>query len=167
MTDLPERLRNLAESLEGYLWDYPLLSKDACIEAAQEIERLRKQIESAPKTLDGTIARPGLFVHGDWGAACIVKVCDGGEYGYTAEIADVEGPQGWVRLSQCYATPMVQGDSWENINKRVMEHDIKYAVKKIDESTRKALESAPDNGRLEPVAEVSPLTNRPDDGMPR
>lgn len=170
MTDLPERLRSLAESLEGDEWGHPLLSQKTCIDAAVEIERLlklafigehhfpdltwkkrceeqqieinklRRQIETAPKTLDGTVARPGLFVHGDWGAACIIKVCDGGEYGYTAEISDSEGPQGWVRLDQCYTTPVIQGDSWENISRRTMEHSLKYAMRKIDESTKPDLD---------------------------
>ena len=41
MSDLPERLRVLTDSLEGDDWDHPLLSREACRDAAAEIESLR------------------------------------------------------------------------------------------------------------------------------
>ena len=51
MNDLPERLRALADSLEGDDWNHPLLSLEACREAAAEIERLRKQLFDAQQAL--------------------------------------------------------------------------------------------------------------------
>jgi hypothetical protein len=41
--DLPERLRDLAESLEGDDWEHPLLSQVTCRLAADEIERARAE----------------------------------------------------------------------------------------------------------------------------
>ena len=43
MTDLPERLRHLAESLEGDDWEHPITARDDCLRAADEIERLRHE----------------------------------------------------------------------------------------------------------------------------
>ena len=38
---LPERLRTLAETLDGCEWNHPLCSADDCGEAAKDIERLK------------------------------------------------------------------------------------------------------------------------------
>ena len=46
MTDLPERLRHLAESLEGDDWEHPITARDDCLRAADEIERLREALQS-------------------------------------------------------------------------------------------------------------------------
>jgi hypothetical protein len=56
MTDLPQRLRDLAEVLDGIEWDIPLLSKEACLEAAGIIEKL-------PKTADGVAVVPGMRLY--------------------------------------------------------------------------------------------------------
>ena len=42
-----DRLRALAETLEGDEWEHPLLSKEACVEAADELNRLTKRVERA------------------------------------------------------------------------------------------------------------------------
>lgn len=41
---LPERLRSLAETLDGCEWNHPLRSADDCREAAKEIERLKSEM---------------------------------------------------------------------------------------------------------------------------
>ena len=58
-----------------------------------------------PRTADGVLARPGMEVYFNRTHATIRKVCDGGEYGYTVEVEDAEGPQGWVSLSRCFSKP--------------------------------------------------------------
>lgn len=45
MTDLPDRLRSLAESLEGDEWEHPLTAQQDCLRAAEEIERLRADLD--------------------------------------------------------------------------------------------------------------------------
>jgi hypothetical protein len=45
--NLPERLRDLAETLCGCQWNHPLCSPATCNEAADEIERLRAEIADA------------------------------------------------------------------------------------------------------------------------
>lgn len=45
MNDLPERLRSLAESLDGDEWEHPLMSREVCIEAATLIELLRNIVD--------------------------------------------------------------------------------------------------------------------------
>lgn len=48
MTDLSQRLRDLAEVLDGIEWDIPLCSKEACLEAADLIEKLPMTADSVP-----------------------------------------------------------------------------------------------------------------------
>lgn len=43
MADLPERLRDLAETLNGDEWEHPITAPDDCLAAADEIERLRSK----------------------------------------------------------------------------------------------------------------------------
>jgi len=50
MKDLPERLRALADALEALEWDVPLLSREACLEAAKVLERMEAKGESAGLT---------------------------------------------------------------------------------------------------------------------
>lgn len=45
--NLPERLRDLAETLCGCQWNHPLCSPATCNEAADEIERLRAEVADA------------------------------------------------------------------------------------------------------------------------
>lgn len=66
-----------------------------------ELEALREKL---PKTADGVPVMPGMVVHFHNSTATVRKVCDGGEYGYTVETEDVDGPQGWVPLRDCYST---------------------------------------------------------------
>ena len=40
MNDLPERLRSLAASLDGDQWEHPIMAREACLRAADAIERL-------------------------------------------------------------------------------------------------------------------------------
>ena len=42
MTDLTQRLRELAEALEGCEWELPLCSRETCVQAVEEIERMRR-----------------------------------------------------------------------------------------------------------------------------
>ena len=51
MTNLPERLRQLSESLND--WDNPITAKDDCLNAAKELERLHAIVGKLPKTADG------------------------------------------------------------------------------------------------------------------
>lgn len=44
MSDTCERLRTLAEALEGCEWELPLTSREDCLAAADEIERLRARV---------------------------------------------------------------------------------------------------------------------------
>ena len=48
MSDLCERLRTLAEALEGCEWELPLTSREDCLAAADEIERLRARVHVCP-----------------------------------------------------------------------------------------------------------------------
>ena len=89
-----------------------LLSKMAMDEVIRNRE-LEKELDDLkdklPKTSDGVPVVPGDEVHwrGDDGevfSACVRKVCDGGEYGFTVEVSDADGPQGWVALRDCYST---------------------------------------------------------------
>jgi hypothetical protein len=41
MADLPDRLRALAETLNGDEWEHPITAPDDCLAAADELERLR------------------------------------------------------------------------------------------------------------------------------
>ena len=50
--NLPERLRDLAETLCGCQWMHPLGSPATCNEAADEIERLRAIVDKLPKTAE-------------------------------------------------------------------------------------------------------------------
>lgn len=88
-----------------------------CLQTQTENERLYAEVnrlqdemlktfadEKVPKTEDGVPAVPGMEVWFDISHATIRKVCDGGEYGFTVEVEDAEGPQGWVPLSKCYST---------------------------------------------------------------
>ena len=45
MSDLPERLRALATSLEGDEWEHPVTAREDCLAAAEEIERSRAALE--------------------------------------------------------------------------------------------------------------------------
>jgi hypothetical protein len=45
MADLPERLRDLAESLTGNNWDHPITARGDCLTAAAELERLTRQVQ--------------------------------------------------------------------------------------------------------------------------
>jgi hypothetical protein len=38
--DLPERLRAIAESLEGDDWEHPITSQETCLKAADVIEKI-------------------------------------------------------------------------------------------------------------------------------
>jgi len=44
MTDLTQRLRELAEALVGCEWELPLCSRETCLRSADEIERLNKRV---------------------------------------------------------------------------------------------------------------------------
>lgn len=55
---LPERLQALAEQLDGHEYDMPLLSKEACLEAAAIIDKL-------PVTADGVPLSIGMQVFDD------------------------------------------------------------------------------------------------------
>lgn len=44
MRDLAERLRALAEAIQGLEWELPVTAHEDCLRAAQEIERLRAAI---------------------------------------------------------------------------------------------------------------------------
>ena len=48
MTD-PERLRDLADTLDGCEWNHPLGSAEVCRRVAKEIERLRSIIDADDK----------------------------------------------------------------------------------------------------------------------
>jgi hypothetical protein len=50
-SDLPERLRSLATSLEGDEWEHPLNSQETCRIAAEEIEKLRDAMQRAARLL--------------------------------------------------------------------------------------------------------------------
>jgi hypothetical protein len=56
---LPERLRTLAETLDGCEWNHPLCSADDCGEAAKDIERLKsvlsKLMQAATVVYERTI----------------------------------------------------------------------------------------------------------------
>lgn len=82
-----------------------LAERAGLLKSREALERLLHDLETVPRTVDGVIARPGLEVYGDWGTAVVRKVCDGGEQGYTVEIEDASGPQGWVPLSRCWSMP--------------------------------------------------------------
>ncbi len=47
MSDLPERLRSLADAIEGLDWELPVTAREDCRRAADEIERLRAVNEQA------------------------------------------------------------------------------------------------------------------------
>ena len=53
MTNLPERLRELAEALNE--WDHPVTSKDVCVAAANEIELLRNKLNTIQAVLQETL----------------------------------------------------------------------------------------------------------------
>ena len=53
MTDLTQRLRELAEALVGCEWELPLCSRETCLRAADEIERLRDAVLFFSKHYDG------------------------------------------------------------------------------------------------------------------
>ena len=42
-SELPEQLRELADSLDCCQWNHPITGVRTCVEAAQEIERLRAE----------------------------------------------------------------------------------------------------------------------------
>lgn len=44
-SELPEQLRELADSLDCCQWNHPITGVRTCVEAAQEIERLRSEVE--------------------------------------------------------------------------------------------------------------------------
>jgi len=45
MTDLPDRLRAIADTLDGDEWEHPLCAEDDCRRAADEIERLQAIVD--------------------------------------------------------------------------------------------------------------------------
>jgi len=47
MSDLTQRLRELAEALEGCEWELPLCSRETCVRAADEIERFMRERDEA------------------------------------------------------------------------------------------------------------------------
>jgi hypothetical protein len=51
MTNLPERLTDLADSLDACEWNHPLGSAEACRQAAKEIETLRDRCKNLAMTL--------------------------------------------------------------------------------------------------------------------
>ena len=68
LTDLPERLRSLAEAVKGIEWDTPLLSQETCMEAAKEIEErsdlammLRRLLHAIQSGCFGRKAKPPLY----------------------------------------------------------------------------------------------------------
>lgn len=42
-SELPQQLRELADSLDSCQWNHPITAVRTCVEAAQEIERLRAE----------------------------------------------------------------------------------------------------------------------------
>gem|GEM_PF-5263512 len=65
MSDLPERLRALAASLEGDDWEHPITAREDCLRAAEELERLRAIREAARKlTQIAAQNRESLALHG-------------------------------------------------------------------------------------------------------
>ncbi len=44
MSDLPERLRALADAIQGCDWELPITAREDCLLAAEEIERLRAEL---------------------------------------------------------------------------------------------------------------------------
>ncbi len=84
---------------------------DERMDDADEMARLQAEREKLPKTADGVLAYPGLEVRFNNAVAVIRKVCDGigrtfkSDYGFTVEVEDADGPQGWVALKDCYAAP--------------------------------------------------------------
>ena len=59
-----------------------------------------------PRTKDGWLVKPGSVVHfmNTW--AKVTNIYDGvGDMGYCVEVEDGDGPQGWVRLSDCVMVP--------------------------------------------------------------
>lgn len=53
MSDLPDRLRAIAESLENDLWVHPIMAKEDCLKAAEELERLAAVVEKLPRIVAG------------------------------------------------------------------------------------------------------------------
>ena len=75
-------------------------------DAREALHMLRGDLENVPHTVDGVIARPGLWVWGDWGTAKVHKVFRDSQSGqYAVEIEDSTGPQGWVPLNKCWSMP--------------------------------------------------------------
>lgn len=82
MTTLPERLTELADTLDACEWNHPLGSAEVCREAAKEIERLNgwQPMKTAPRDGTEVLLRvayragiPGKCLVGHWmpGGHCI------------------------------------------------------------------------------------------------
>jgi len=57
MTDLPQRLRELAACLESCEWEVPLCSRETCVRAADEIERLQDDRDSESRWAGAYLAK--------------------------------------------------------------------------------------------------------------
>ena len=74
----------------------------------EKIDQLQASVKKVPKTADGVPAYPGMGVW-FWNSHAVIRqICDGGEYGYTVEVEDADGPQGWVPLVKCYSTKVAE-----------------------------------------------------------
>jgi len=84
MTNLPERLRQLAESLND--WDNPITAREDCLNAAKELERLQAIVDKLPKTTDRYMIVS--VKHGYVGNDFLLWGANG--HGYTTDI-DIAG----------------------------------------------------------------------------
>jgi len=73
------------------------------INAIEEITDRRREFDKLAKTADGVAVYPGMEIYHCNMRYVIRTVNDGGEYGYTINIENVEGSQGWVQLSDCFS----------------------------------------------------------------